>query len=121
MFKVEEDFNKFYFKIINLDQESVITLNLSNDNIIYSSLNIFLSEFNLSKYSKSIIIFIKKLKKMKTNWNIDSLLSVSIYLCLNKENQKNLNTEELKQNLCEYFIIHKSTLENFIKKFKKLK
>lgn len=120
MFEVS-DFNKFYFKIINYDEESVITLDLTNDKIINSTLDVFLSEFHLNKFFKNIINFIKKLKQIKNNWNIDTLLSVSIYLCLTNNFVKNLNNEEIKKILCDYFIIHKVTLEKFIKKFKKIK
>ena len=115
------------FKIVNfkktfcqIERNESITSNnydLENRAYIRSALHIFLSKYNLSRYSEKCFRQSEFVKNGLPNSKFPFIISISIYLSLTEEDLFNMN---MLTELCSYFAINKRTLVKKIKDYENI-
>ena len=117
IFKIE-NFKKTFCQIERNESISANNFDLENNAYIRSALHIFLSKYDLVRYSEKCFSLTESVKIILPNSKFPFIISISIYLSLTEEDSVNIN---VLSELCSYFAINKRTLVKKIKEFNKYK
>lgn len=111
MFKLK-DFTKYFCRIEAKMMGEKKYFDISHERYIYSSLNIFLAQNNLSHYLKGCMTAVKLVKKQSVSFRPHILICLSLYLIL-----KDVHDASLLSKLSSYYSVNIRTLKSFTKLF----